>query len=563
MYSMSAAFTAAAEANGRHILVKALFNGSTEITGDHIIEMTVTEATNASGGLTMGNTISSKLVMTIKMPETPLLLDGGYVQPYVGLSGADEYCPLGKFFITEAVSNDDFQTKFTITAYDGFSKTEETYVPTIPMPNTARAVLEDIASQCGITVAPSTELDGAGVISFVHDPQTTDDGTLMFSVPPTVDSKGILIVGGAYSYPDVYLNLYEYTCRQYIGYIAGLMGMNARFNRDGELGFVWYDDTGYTIPRGVQYLGGLKRLTGSDFAINSITSGSSENTFTAGNGVGINFDNPLMTQEILDEIFLKVGGASYTPASLKWRGNPAIEAGDIITVEDKTGIFRTVYVMEQTLKISGGMYSEIKCYGDSEAAVNFSTSPTSKKIQRAYTKLQEAIKSATELLNGNNGGVFEVTDGNEDGINDGWIIHSADGQKFIKATVDGIGITTDGGATYRQAITTDGINATAITVGSLNAERIAVENYDENNPTKLTDYIHFGDGTITLGKGDSAIILKLENDQIAFYNTNGTRLGRFTNNSFEIENLEEGQIRFQNFGFIPRTSGNISFTKLK
>ncbi len=574
MYDMSDAFTSAAEANARQILVKAVFNGTVELTGDNIIDMTVTEATNASAGLSMGAAISSKLVMTIKMPETPLLLNGGSVRPYVGLIGTDEYCPLGQFFITDAVSNDDFQTKVTITAYDGFSKTEKVYAPTISVPNTARAIMDDIATQCGFVLAPSTVFDDTGIGSFMLSPSAAkasaaassaslwldEGGTLIFSESPRLNETGTLLATDPNAASDS--NFYEYTCREYIGHIAGLMGTNARFNRNGELEFVWYTATEYTVPRNLQYLGGLKRLTGADFTINSVTSGSSENIIVAGNGVGINFSNPFITQEIVDNIFSGVGGASYTPASLKWRGNPAIEAGDIIKVEDKTGMLKDVYIMEQTLKISGGMYSEIKCYGDSEAAMSFSTSPTSKKLQQVYTQLQDAIKSATELLNGNNGGVFEITDGNEDGINDGWIIHSADGQKFIKATVDGIGITTDGGATYQQAMTADGINATAITVGSLNAERIAVENYDEDDPTKLTDYIHFGEGTITLGKGGSAIILKLENDQIAFYNTAGTRLGRFTNNSFEIENLEDGQIRFQNFGFIPRASGNLSFTKL-
>ena len=209
------------------------------------------------------------------------------------------------------------------------------------------------------------------------------------------------------------------------------------------------------------------------------------------------------------------------------------------------------------------MSSEIVCYGAAEEKISFQTSPTSKKLQQVYTKLQNAIAAATELLNGANGGVFEITDSNGDGVNDGWIIHSPDGRKFIKANLNGIGITTDGGATYKEAMTVDGINASAITVGSLSAERIAVENYDEDDPAKLTDYIRFGEGTITLGRGDSAIILKLENNQIGFYNANGTRLGCFTNNSFEIENLEDGQIRFQNFGFIPRASGNITFTKLR
>lgn len=577
MYGVSEAFVTAAEANARQIIVKAIFNGATEITGDNIIDMTVTEAVNASGGLSMGATVSSKLVMNIKMPDEPIPLKGGYVQPYVGYYGVDEYCPLGKFYITEAVSTDDFQTSFTITAYDGFSKTETPYSPAISVPNTASAVLNDIASQCGIVVASPSVLDDTGIASFIIAPTVSeastpaptpelwldDSGTLVFSTSPRLSDAGVVVMPAEETSSTAQTNFYEATCREYIGYIAGLMGTNARFNRNGELEFVWYSDYDHTVPRDLQYLGGLKRLTESDFTINSITAGTSGNTFTAGNGTGISFDNPFITQEILDEIFLRVGGSSYAPSSLRWRGNPAVEAGDIVAVEDKTGKFLTVYVMEQTLKISGGMYSEIKCYGDSEASISFSTSPTTKKIQQAYSKLQDAIKSATELLNGNNGGVFEITDGDGDGVNDGWIIRSADWQRFIKATADGIGLTTDGGATFQQAITANGINATSITTGLLNAERIAVENYDEDDPTKLTDYIHFGEGTITLGKGDSAIILKLENDQIAFYNTAGTRLGRFTNNSFEIENLEDGQIRFQNFGFVPRASGNLSFTKLK
>lgn len=567
MYIMSEAYTSAAEANARQIFVKAIFNGDTELTGDNIIDIAVTEATNASGGLSMGATISSKMTMKLKMPETPLLLTGGFVEPYVGYYGAADYCPLGKFFITDVVSSDDFKT-VTITAYDAFSKLEKPYTPTISMPATAEAILDDIASQFGFTFDKSAITEGLptvvnGVLTFTVNPTVNSSGVLIFEVSPTVNNDGILLFGTGAGSSDQLFDLYDYSCRQYIGYFAGLRGKNARFNRNGELTFTWYADNGYRIDRDLQYINGFKRLTDADFIVKSISSGSSDNTLTAGNGVGITFENPFMTQETLNGIFASVGKASYTPAQVKWRGNPAIEAGDIVLVEDQNGVFKTVYIMEQTLKISGGMYSEIKCYGDSEAAINFDTSPTSKKIRQVYTQLQEAIKNATELLNGNNGGVFEVTDGNGDGINDGWIIHSADKQRFIKATVDGIGITTDGGATYKEAMTTEGINASTITVGTLNAERIAVENYDENNPTKLTDYIRFGEGTITLGKGDSAIILKLENDQVAFYNTSGTRLGRFTNNSFEIENLEDGQIRFQNFGFIPRASKNLSFTKLK
>ena len=114
---------------------------------------------------------------------------------------------------------------------------------------------------------------------------------------------------------------------------------------------------------------------------------------------------------------------------------------------------------------------------------------------------------------------------------------------------------------YKTAITADGkINADFITTGTLSAERIAVESYD-NNTGVLTDYIHFENGTMVFGEGNSSLKLKLENEQIAFYRNN-TRIGLFSPNSFEIENLTDGKVRFQNFGFIPRASGNLTFTKL-
>lgn len=531
MYFVSEEFNTAARARARQILIKALFNGTTELTGQNLVDMTVTEAVSASDGLTMGSTISSKLTLSLKMPEDPLPLEGGWVEPWAGFYGAEGYCPLGKFYISKVESKGGL---VTVEAYDAFSKTEEEYVPTITMPAHPDAIVADICAQKHFTL----------------------DGESVLGIPS-----------------DVKIGYVEGTIRQYLGWIAGLAGKNARFNRKGELCFKWYSTTNYSVAASLQYMSGLKKLTESDFVAQSITSGTSENTIVAGSGTGFSFENPFMTRDILDGIFESViksaGGIQYTPAQLKWRGDPSIEAGDVVRAEAKNGTPYTIYIMEQTLKIGGGFHSEIKCFGKSDAEIRFETSPQAKKLQQVYTNLQNAIKEATELLNGANGGIFEILDDNKDGVNDGWIIRSVDKLRFIKATVDGIGITTDGGATYKEAMTTKGINASAITVGSLNAERIAVENYDEKDPTKLTDYIRFGNGTITLGKGDSAIILKLENNQVAFYtpptneHPDGVRLARFTNSSFEIESLTDGQIRFANFGFIPRESGNLSFTKLK
>ena len=417
---MSTAFSAAAQSGARTIIPEAIFNDEIKLTGENIINMSVTEAVAASDGISMGKTISSKLEMTIKTPETAMLLNDGYVTAFTGFDGVNlpanfefedgtlasvadfaddgtlsyeitleitpegvltfgaydilEYCPLGKFYISKAESDNNFKTTFKVVAYDGFSKTEETYSPTISMPNTAEAILADIASRCGFSISPDIE------------------------------------------YPAGEFALYDFTCRQYIGYFAGLVGKNARFNRDGKLTFVWYERHGYTIASKQQYLGGLKRLTDAPFEVRSISSGTSEEVLVAGTGTGISFENPFMTQEIVDGIFQKTGIFSYIPLQVKWRGNPVIEAGDILNVEDKGGTSHTVYVMEQVFKISGGMHSEIKCYGQSEADISFSTSPSQKKLQQVYTKLQQSIQEATTLLNGKNGGVFEILDENGDKI---------------------------------------------------------------------------------------------------------------------------------------------------
>ena len=384
------------------------------------------------------------------------------------------------------------------------------------MPNTAAAILSDIADQCGF------------------------------------------ILNGAIETPSGEFDLLDLTCRQYIGYFAGLLGCNARFSRAGNLSFVWYTDTAYTIDRNSQYMGGCKRLTEKDVVVQSITSGYEGNEMVAGNGVGISFENPFMSQEILDGIHAKIGTPTYTPMQVKWRGNPAIEAGDIVTVEDSGGTLRAVYVMEQTLRIGGGLHSEIKCFGSSDEEISFSTSPTEKKMQKIYTKLQEAIAEATQLLNGAGGGVFEILDENGDGINDGWIIHSADGDRFIKANLNGIGLTRNGGATYEQAITPAGINADTITVGQMSAQRISVGDKTLGDVFSV-DLDEDGHPVVTIGASNSDIVQKQTNSAITFVSGSET-VAKFSITGAEWSDLQ--QMKYCGFIWTKSSvTGNVRFTK--
>lgn len=553
MISISNNFLTAVEANARQILSRAYIN-DTLVTGDNLIDITVTEATNASGGLSMGSAISSKLVMNIKTPDSPLLLSG-IVQPQVACAGVDEWVSLGKFYITDAVSSDDFEATFTITAYDAFCKTEVPYIPQISMPNTAAEILKDIASQCGFSVSTIPDLLNEVMVS-QEVSELNGEGTLIFPNGANLES-GTLVIGDFVSASAEESK--SYTCRQYIGYFAGLLGKNARFDRTGNLKFVWYTNSGRTIPRSLQYVGGCKRLTDRDYTVQSITSGSSGAELVAGTGVGISFENPFMTQTILDNIFANIGTITYTPLQLKWRGNPAIEAGDIVTVEDRSGNLCTAYIMEQTIHISGGMYAEFKCYGASEQSTAFSTSPTAKKIQQVYTKLQAALAEASALLNGANGGVFKILDENGDGINDGWMIHSIDERQFIKANLNGIGITRDGGATYEQAMTTDGINASVIRTGEMSAQRISVGDETLGDVFSV-DLDENGHPVVTIGSSDSSVKQKQTNDAITFVTNQDEQVAKFSTTGAEWTDLQ--QMKYCGFVWTKAPiSGNVRFTK--
>jgi hypothetical protein len=180
--------------------------------------------------------------------------------------------------------------------------------------------------------------------------------------------------------------------------------------------------------------------------------------------------------------------------------------------------------------------------------------------------LEQARIDATKAITGNSGGYVILNDTNDDGKPDEILVMDYEdinvAENVWRWNKEGLGHSKNGyGGPYSTAITADGqIVANFITTGTLSAERIAVEKYDDETKL-LTNYIRFENGTIEIGETNSTLKLKLENDQVAFYNGD-TRIAYFGSNSFEIENLTEGQIRFQTFGFIPRANGNLSFTKL-
>lgn len=530
----------------REFAVRVTFNGTTVLTGTTIQNIALDELTNSGDALTMGSACSSKVVINLINPPTTIDYDNTPFIVEVGVG--EEYIPLGRFYATTPETSNDFKN-LTLTAYDGFCKMTGKYEAKVNAQTTLQKVYDDLRTQL---------LEDCGI-------------TLKERVCPEYTISN-------FPYLDI-------TYTQAIGYVAGCLGGFARFDRNGELEIAWYTDTEQTITQNLQYMGGFKRTTAKELTITSIATGTQDNPIVKGdgaNGTQINFENPYITDEMAEDIYDSINGFTYTPCNIKWRGNPAIQAGDIVQALDKDGGTHIVLVMSHSLKVGSGCNATIDCKGTGETKAEFSGrfESVGKKIEKVYANFEKAILEATNAITGNSGGFVVLHDsinpvtGLKDGKPDEILIMDNEVKELAtqvwRWNKAGLGYSSNpnGGAydgPYELAITAAGqINASFITTGLLNANLIRVG--DE----MFGDYINIEDGVIHFGNADNPMSLKLGNVdvdgtktyQLAFFSGN-TRIGYFSSNSFEIENMDEGMFRLQDFAFIFRASGNLTFTKVK
>ena len=544
MYTISDAFKNRIASNTREFDIRVTFiTTSAELTGTTIQDITLEESLTSSNVLGMGCACSNKI--TINLIDPPNIdYDGARFEAKVGLKledGTFEYVSLGKYYATEAETSNDFRT-LKIVAYDGFSQMAGKYVPSKTI-NTLQDLYDDLqaqlASECSITLKNYKPIHLSNLSSYTFE---------------------------GFSYVE------NATYRENVAYLAGCLGGNARFDRNGELEIVWYSDTDITVSQELQYMGGMKRTTDKALTITSLSTGTTDNPIVFGdgvNGTAIKYENPYITTAMANDIYNKVNGYSYIPCEVKWRGNPALQAGDIVQVVDKNEVNYVTYVMEQTLKVSGGCSQTIYSKGSSKTESAFSSNfeTVSQKLNKVYATMEQAILNATNAITGNKGGYVVLHDASGNGKPDEILVMDAEEiDKAIKVwrwNKEGLGYSSTGyNGSYGTAITADGqINASFITTGQLNASRVLV------GDGLLSDYVNIAEGVIEIGGKDNRIVLRMENEEIAFYDTtnanNPTPNWIATPNSIEIVNLKGGKIRFQNFAWYPRESGNLSFTLYK
>lgn len=322
---------------------------------------------NPNNSISIGNTCSSSVTFSIFKPQ--ITLENKDITIFEGVKNNSgiEYVQIGIFTVTKEESNGEY-TKYT--AYDKMYKAEKGYFSELTYPSTDKAILEEICTKLGIQLATS--------ITNTH----------------TITDK-----------PQ------GYTMREMIGYMATLQGGNAAINSDGNLEIKWYKDSGYVLDGHQYYQQGVTFTTSKDFTIRKLTcnntkSGDSKTSeITAGDGTtGLSFANPFMTQEILNEVYKKIGGFQFRPLTVKFLGDWRLEVGDIITV-NKGGVDYKVPIMQITHECDGGLMDTVTSIGQSDTEnSNIASGPITKQMERYYADLvliNKAVIENTDITNAN------------------------------------------------------------------------------------------------------------------------------------------------------------------
>ena len=309
--------------------------GSTTLEGNQIANCTYSASTGGSDALTIGGVTAAMVTLTINQEvawrdKTIVVSVGAEVD------GTTQYVPLGTFAVTDCKQAEGTTT---ITAYDAaYYALGGTYTPTVSSGATVEAVLSDVATQCGLTLA---------------------------TLPAAASTTNV--VG----------DLTGKTCRDMVGYLAALVGCNALIDRDGKLALRWFADSGQSYSPSDYYNAGLSIDGTSTLAciraeVETTTTDADGNTsvttnaYTAGGiGVGISIQNPYMTQVILDAVWASIGGLAYTVGSCDIFHGLLTEPGDLVTITDKTGVAHTLAVMTLELSIDGGCKTTLRATGES------------------------------------------------------------------------------------------------------------------------------------------------------------------------------------------------------
>lgn len=233
-----------------------------------------------------------------------------------------------------------------------------------------------------------------------------------------------------------------YTEREIIGFISAMYGGFANMSRLGALRICQYAETDITVTADNYYEDGMEKAT-YDFAPGWIKcyNGAIDATMFVGLSdaeQGIYMESIWMTTEILFRIWERLQGLCYRPVkTLSFLGDPTLDPGDIIHLEDLKGEIVPVPVMTIAHEFDGGLITNISASGQAKTTSNEGNAK--RNAYRSAKRAVEQSKSYTDTENEKLNQLELLKRLTKEWIDDG-IYLTDDGRLAINASAIAIGV---------------------------------------------------------------------------------------------------------------------------
>ena len=427
MYIVSDSFIEAMK--HKPYVAKLTLEDESIIPSEAVQEIIFRGGTNSdTEAFTLGGAVSGSVEITLNKTLVPVIEQGQkiYVDLEMELESGSKLIPMGEYYVTDPTADDDV---LTVKASDALgAKLDRAYEP----------------------------IDGFDF--------TSEDG---------VDSKAFLLAlcerrGVAIDASDLEpIALHTapdgFTERQIVGFIAALYGGFAHVDRYGSLRICTFSMTEQKVTADDYYDGCMVKAEYT-YSVqwikcyNEIT----ELTMIKGDMTakqGIYLESIWMDNVILQNLWEQLRGFSYVPVEeLSFFGNPLIDPGDIITMEDLSGVSYEVPVMSITHEYDGGIITKITAYGQAESKK--SAGALNSRLKRVELKAKTYSGMALEDAK-------KYTDDLDEALDQLEVL-----KRLTNEVDDAIYMTEDGKLA---------IKATAILTGVLDAAIVTVKNLIADN----------------------------------------------------------------------------------
>ena len=332
MYEVSAAFAAAMK--NRPYVAKLTLDGNEEISGNAIQDIVFRGGTNGKqDAFSLGGTVSGSVEISLNKGQVAYTFQDKEIKVELGmeLDSGTEWLPMGVYYATEPSVDDDL---LTVSALDALgTKFEREYEPIAGFDFgkdtgvSATAFLGALCARRGVTV------------------DVSNLSTIQLNTPPD-----------------------GFTERQIIGFIAALYGGFANIDRAGILRIRSYSECKAKVTADEYYEGGMEKAD-YDFSVQWLKCYNENTDLTMFVGElnaeqGIYLQSIWMDYTILNNLLDKLQGFSYRPVTeLSFFGNPLIDPGDIISMEDLEGKTIKIPVMNISHEYDGGIITRVTAKG--------------------------------------------------------------------------------------------------------------------------------------------------------------------------------------------------------